>query len=284
MRPGMRTAAATLAAATAATAVGVIGATAPVVASADTPPAAVTVTLAGHGITMEPGSTLPAGKVYFVVKAPKGEHTLQLARLHTGYTQKQAKHDVDAAFSGNVKAVRRVDKNVDWLGGDDATPGHPGKFAVDLTPGAYLATDQDSPAIMDFDVVASPSSYRTLYPSSFVTTKNNRFHTHTDLALPHAGWMKFHNNAVEPHMFVFQHVQQSTTKQDVRDYVASGSQKPPSWGLREATDAGVISPGTTEVFHYSLPAGKYLVACFWPSKQNGMPHFAMGMWKLVELS
>jgi hypothetical protein len=79
-------------------------------------------------------------------------------------------------------------------------------------------------------------------------------------------------------------VKQSTTNKDVRDYAASGSEKPPSWGLPEATGSAVISPGTTQVFHYSLPAGKYLVACFWPSKDTGMPHFAMGMWKLVELS
>jgi hypothetical protein len=281
--PNRRAATAIVAALAAATA-GVIGSTGTVVASASTPPRVVTVTVSGHGIAMDPGTTLPAGTVFFEVKAPKGDHTLQILRLHSGYSKKQANHDVDAAFGGNVKAVRRVDRNIDWLGGNEATPGHPGMFAVHLSPGSYIAVDQDSTAATPFDVVAAASNYRTLYPSSFVTTKNNRFHTHTSLALPHNGWLKFHNNAEEPHMFVLQHVKQSTTKRDVRDYVASGSEKPPSWGLPEAIGSAVVSPGTTQVFHYSMPAGKYLVACFWPSKQTGMPHFSMGMWRLIELS
>lgn len=284
MRPGKRSVAATLAAVTVTATVGVLGTTASVVASAATPPRIVTVTIAGHGITMEPGTSLPAGDVVFRVKAAAGEHTLQLVRLHAGYTKKQAGNDVDAAFAGHVKAVRRVDKNVDWLGGNLAAPGHPSRFAAHLTPGSYFAIDQDSSANLGFDVVASSADYRTVYPSSFVTTKHNRFHVHTDLALPRTGWLKFHNNATEPHMFVLQHVKQSTTKSDVRDFVASGSNKNPPWALPESTDAGVISPGSSETFTYAMPAGKYLVACFWPSKQNGMPHIAMGMWKLVELS
>jgi hypothetical protein len=284
MPQGKRTVAAALAATTVAASTGLLGATMTLGASAATPPKVVVVTVTGHGITMEPGTTLPAGKVYFKVKAPKGDHTLQLVHLHAGYSQKQAGHDINAAFGGDTKAVRRIDRNIDWLGGNEATAGHPGMFAVHLSPGSYVAIDQDSNAVQPFDVVSAASNYRTLYPSSLATTKNNKFHLHTSLALPHAGWLKFHNNAEEPHMFVLQHVQQSTTNKDVRDYAASGSEKPPSWGLPEATGSAVISPGTTQVFHYSLPAGKYLVACFWPSKDTGMPHFAMGMWKLVELS
>lgn len=284
MRPSKRTVAATLAAATATASAGLLGATATVGASAATPPKVVVVTVSGQGITMNPGTTLPAGKVFFKVKAPKGDHTLQLVHLHAGYSKKQAEHDINAAFGGDTKAVSRIDRNIDWLGGNEATPGHPGMFAVHLSPGSYLALDQDSNAVQPFDVVSAASDYRTLYPSSFVTTKNNRFHTHTSLALPHAGWTKFHNNAQEPHMFVLQHVKQSTTNKDVRDYASSGSEKRPAWGLPEATGSAVISPGTTQVFHYSLPAGKYLVACFWPSKETGMPHFSMGMWKLIELS
>jgi hypothetical protein len=34
---------------------------------------------------------------------------------------------------------------------------------------------------------------------------------------------------------------------------------------------------------YDLPAGKYFIACFWPDYFTGMPHFLMGMWKLVTI-
>jgi hypothetical protein len=283
MRPGFKAAAATLAAATAAA--GGLMAAAPLTASAATAPKVINVTMTHTSIAFGAGTSIPAGQVFFTVKTPKGEHTLQVLQLHAGYTQKQAAHDINAAFGGDVKAARAIDKNITWLGGVDVTPGHPGQVAVKLVPGSYLAVDQESDASLKFDVVAGSSDYRTVYPSTFVTTKHNQFHLHTGgLALPHDGWMKYHNNALEPHMFVLNEVKQSTTKQDVRDYIASGSQKPPPWGLSTSTDAGVISPGTTETWHYSVPAGKYLVACFWPSKQNGMPHFNMGMWKLVELS
>ena len=136
------------------------------------------------------------------------------------------------AFGGNKAAIKRVDKNITWLGGIDAPAGHPGTVATVLKPGSYLATDQNSNAISAFDVVSSTANYRTLYPNSFVTTKGNEFHPHTSLALPKSGWVKFHNNAEEPHMFVFQHVKQSTTNKDVQDYIASGSQQQPSWGLQ----------------------------------------------------
>lgn len=283
MRIGTKTAAATLAAATLMSGAGLLAATS--VSASAAAPKSVTVTMTNKAITFSTGTALPAGHVLFEVKTTKGEHTLQLIHLHSGYTANQAEHDVNAAFGGDVKAVKRVDKNIDWLGGVDTTPGHPGKVSLNLGEGSYIAVDQESNASLGFTVGTGSSDYRTVYPSSSVTTKHNLFHLHTGgLALPHDGWMKYHNNALEPHMFVLNRVKQSTTKQDVRDYIASGSQKPPSWGLGDSTDAGVISPGTTETWHYSLPAGKYLVACFWPSKDNGMPHFNMGMWKLVELS
>jgi len=283
MRPSKRTLAATLAAATAAAGAGVLGATASVSASAASPPKTITVTLGGGNIALS-STSVPAGHVVFHVKSTKGDHTVQLARLHAGYSKKQAGHDINAAFGGDKAAIKRVDTKIDWLGGVDATPQKTNEFSAKLATGSYLVTDQESNAVKTLKVVSAPADYKRLYPNVLVTTKNNRFHTHTDLALPHDGLVKMRNNAEEPHMFVLQHVKQSTTNRDVRDYVASGSQKPPSWGLGDSMDAGVVSPGTTQVFSYKMPAGKYLIACFWPSIDTGMPHFSMGMWKLVELS
>jgi hypothetical protein len=282
MRPATRTAAATLAAATAIATGGLVG-SASVGASAASPPKVVTVTLGGGKLAMDLTS-VPAGNVVFRVKSTKGDHTVQVLQLHTGYSKKQAEHDINAAFGGNKAAIKRVDSEIDWRGGVDATPQKSALFSTHLAAGDYMVVDQESNASKDFTVVSSPANYQAVYPNAYVTTKNNRFHTHTTLALPHDGVVKMHNDAQEPHMFVLQHVKQSTTKKDVRDYVASGSQKQPSWALGESMDAGVISPGTTQVFSYKLPAGKYLIACFWPSIDTGMPHIAMGMWKLVELS
>jgi hypothetical protein len=57
----------------------------------------------------------------------------------------------------------------------------------------------------------------------------------------------------------------------------------PRWVLKANTSTGTISPNRAETFSYHLPAGKYLLACFWPDDETGMPHILMGMWKLVEL-
>lgn len=283
MRLRNRTTAATIAAAMTTAGVGILAAAAPIAASASGAPSAIAVTLSGKAITMSTTS-IPAGDVVFNVKSLKGDHALQLLQLHSGYTKQQAKKDVNAAFNGNKAAIKRVDNNITWLGGIDTPVGHPGTFAVSLKPGTYYATDEDGPAITSFDVVAASANYRTLYPNIYVTTKGNEFHPNTNLALARNGWVKMHNNAQEPHMFVINHVKQSTTNKDVQDYIASGSQAPPSWGLKESADAAVISPGQTQVFDYHLPAGKYIIMCFWPSIQTGKPHFAMGMYKLVELS
>jgi hypothetical protein len=282
MRLRNKAVAAGIAAAMTTAVLGVLAATAPIAASAATAPTAIAVTMSGKALTLSTTS-VPAGAVVFNVKSVKGDHALQIIQLHSGYSKTQAKKDINAAFGGNKAAIKRIDTKITWLGGVDAPAGHPGTVGVVLKPGSYLAVDQNGNAVAPFDVVSTTADYRTLYPSSSLTTKGNQFHTHTSLALSHDGWMKYHNNA-EPHFIVLQHVKQSTTNKDVQDYIASGSQKNPSWGLAQSADAGVISPGQTEVWHYKLPAGKYLIACFWPSIDTGMPHFAMGMWKLVELS
>jgi hypothetical protein len=54
--------------------------------------------------------------------------------------------------------------------------------------------------------------------------------------------------------------------------------------MKAEADTGVLSPGKSQLFSYHLPAGKYFIACFWPDYFTGMPHFLMGMWKLVTIS
>ena len=96
--------------------------------------------------------------------------------------------------------------------------------------------------------------------------------------------VKFANQADQPHFLVIQRVKDSTTNAKVRKFINSGGQGNPSWVLKASTESGVVSPGKSQLFRYDLPAGKYLVACFWPDYFTGMPHAFMGMWKLVTLS
>ena len=247
----------------------------------------ITVTMTNRAITLSTGNTVTAGFTKFVVTAPKGGHTLQLLRLHDGYTPKQAGHDVNAAFGGNLKAIHRIDTRITWFGGAATRGGHDGKFAETLYSGTYYFLDQESDAMTKVTVTGSPTSSTSIGAESTITAvstdNGSRWRTGGEQVLPRAGWTLFRNHADQPHFLVLQHVKDSTTKRDIRRYVKSGGQSEPTWAAQGGTDAGVISPGTQILFHYHLPAGKYLIACFWPDAKTGMEHFSMGMWKLVTL-
>src|SRR3954454_10341812 len=71
------------------------------------------ITFTGCGASTANGvTTLHAGRIHFHVVTASGDHVLQLARLHNGYTLDQASTDLNDAFSGNVPAVQRVDQGI----------------------------------------------------------------------------------------------------------------------------------------------------------------------------
>ena len=74
-------------------------------------------------IRLSTGHRIHAGRVIFKVVARTGGHTLQLLRLHEGYTWRQAQQDFDAAFRGDLDAIRRVDHKISLLGGSSARSG-----------------------------------------------------------------------------------------------------------------------------------------------------------------
>ena len=255
----------------------------PAVAQGASGPPTVVATVTSKTITFSHGTSVHAGRVTFKVVAPSGDHTLQLAKLTPGYSLRQAGADLAAAFSGKVSAVRTIDKKILFLGGAEATPNHPGYFAETLYAGTYYAFDQNGNAITTLHVFGTPPMRDWVHETSTITATNaHRFAT-SPTVLPASGWTLFRNAADEPHFIVFQQVQPTTTAKMVSDYLASGNQNPPPWGLPGTTSTGVISPGRQILFHHQLPAGSYVILCYWPDDQTGMPHALMGMWKLVTL-
>jgi hypothetical protein len=247
----------------------------------------ITVHVTGSAITFSTGDTVAPGFAIFRVEARHGEHTLQLLRLEDGYTVRQAKQDMGRAFEGHKRAIRRVDNKILWLGGSVATPERVGRFSETLFAGTYVVLDQEHDTLTRLHVTGASVDGGTVAASSVVTAatgkRDNVFRV-PDSTLPHAGWTLFRDRAAEPHFMILQQVARSTTRQDVRRYFASGSQDDPSWIRSAFTSTGVISPDTQIYFHYRLPRGRYLMICFWPSIDTGMPHGLMGMYKLVELT
>jgi len=223
MRIRNKTAAAAVAAATAALAAGsTLGPLADSAGAASKTPV-ITVTMSKSAITFGGGSTLPAGLIDFKVVSKSGDHALQLLRLHKGYSKQQAERDIGKSFQGDTKATRRIDTNITWLGGADAPAGKPGWFEESLKPGHYVAVDQNGKAVAPFAVAGTAESTPAVDTTSVFTTKNNRWHVHTTNTLPKGGWIKFHNTALEPHFIVLAQVKKSTTNKQARDYFASGS-------------------------------------------------------------
>jgi hypothetical protein len=236
----------------------------------------------GGGSTTANGQTrLHAGRYTFHVVSSAGNHFLQLLRFRNGYTAQQAQSDFGKAFSGNVPAVQRLDKGVVFRGGADARPQHPGDMVVTLKAGPYMAIDQNGNAAAFLIVVGhAPAQALGQHTGTYSAFSYGWGVTRH---LPAVGTVKVTNRADQPHFLVIQRVKSSTTSAIVRKSLAQGGNGNPPWLLKPNASSGVISPGTSQLMDYDLPAGKYFIACFWPDYFTGMPHFLMGMWKLVTI-
>ena len=242
-----------------------------------------TISFSGGGATTANGvTTLHSGRYRFHVVSASGAHALQLLRFRNGYTAQQAQSDFNDAFSGNVAAVQRIDNGVDFLGGISSRAKHPRDMVVTLRSAQLAAIDQNGNAMAALNVVGKAPKQPNVAHSGTYTAYS--FGWGVSNHLPAAGMVKFVNQADQPHFLVLQHVKSSTTAATVRKFIKSGAQGNPSWVLRGSADSGVVSPGHSQLLSYDLPAGKYLVACFWPDYFTGMPHVNMGMWKLVTLA
>jgi hypothetical protein len=247
-----------------------------------------TITLkVGKDIHVVGGDTVSSGFATFRITTKHREHPLQMLRLRGDYSFKQAKSDLDKAFGGNVRAVKRVDANVLWVGGGTATPDRDGRFAETLFPGTYIILDEEGPGLTRLHVTDDSVGTGGYAVGATITAasgekRDNVFRADKE-AVPRKGWVLFRNRADEPHFMLLQKVAKSTTRKDVQKFIDSGGQSEPEWIRDGFTQTGAISPDTQIYVHLHLPAGRYLVTCFWPSKSEGMPHFFMGMYNLIDL-
>jgi hypothetical protein len=243
----------------------------------------VTVHVGGGKIGVIGGATLHAGRIHFRVITGSGTHILQILRLHRGYSLQDAGQDFGPAFGGNTAAIRRLDDNVTWRGGAQARPNKPGSFVVTLRKGTFYFIDQNSNARPRKVTVVGTTPHRPNFPHQSKITAFTYGFDSTPLTIPAQGTTYFFNQADQPHFLEMQRVKNGTTGADVRAFLKHPAGNP-SFGLPGGTGAGVISPSTGQMLSYDLPAGEYLLACFWPDRFTGMPHFFMGMWKLIHLA
>jgi hypothetical protein len=213
---------------------------------------------------------------------------IEVLRLRKGYSLNHLLKDLPkvAGETVSVKAVRRVDKNVIFYGGADVSKKVPStRFAVDVDhAGKYYVVSVFTGQVTSFR--AKGTHQRRTHPSAdgqVNAAKGNVWKVKG--TLPHQGWMKTTNNALEPHFVEFDAVLASASDQDVADWFADPSSGPPPFdNTKPSFSTEVVSPGHTVYWKYAGTAGRHVIACFFPSKMNGVPHAFMGMIKVTTLS
>jgi hypothetical protein len=234
----------------------------------------------GH-INIDGGNTLHAGRINFKVVTGQGTHVLQILRLHRGYTLQDLGPDFGRAFSGDTDAIRRLDEKVTWRGGAQAKPHKPGFFTVTLGRGHFFMLDQNGPGLTPFRVVGDPVQRPGVPHQSKITAFSYGFESEPE-TIPADGTLYFFNQSDQPHFLVMQHVKEGTTRKQVKHGLRTNGR--PSWVLPGGNSAGVVSPYFGQTLQYDLPPGKYVIMCFWPAIDTGMPHAFMGMFKFIHLA
>jgi hypothetical protein len=248
----------------------------------------VTITSSGKGVKLSDSRIRPGNTTFKVVRGKHGGGLLQVLRLRKGYSLADAFGDFAAAFpdSGppDVAAVRRIDKNVVFYGGMEAVKGSNSKWAVNIDHrGRYLVANLDKNTLTTLKVKGKhqrrsmPSADGKLNVAPGNVWKPGKHNAHK-------GWMNTTNRAAEPHFVDMEHVKKGTTLKDIQDFFADPQHNPPPFAKDGASaDTGVISPGHTFRWKFSVPKGRYFSACFWPSKVDGTPHAFMGMLDVFNL-
>ena len=245
------------------------------------PPVTVAIAVTKNGITRSRTGFRP-GWTRFDIRSAGGGGTVEVMRLRHGYTLRMLRRDFGGLFSGDVKAVRRVDHGVNFYGGNEVERHRTLSFATYLDAGRYLIANLDKGTLTRMRVSGRPEHRSHPHGTGRINlVPDDRFGNPG--VRRHAGWMRSTNKTDEPHFINLDHVWRSTTHRQVRRWLARGANSLPKWELKSSAGTLVIGPGHTVYWKYDLPRGKYFEACWWPSDENGMPHAMMGMWDLTWL-
>jgi hypothetical protein len=242
----------------------------------------VTVRMNGDHLRVVGGTTLHAGRIQFKVVAVDRGHILQITRFHRGYSLKEAGPDFGKAFSGDTDAIRRIDENITFRGGMQARPNKPGWFVVTLREGHFIFFDINGDGLARVTVRGDLPQRERVPHTGTITAFSYGFES-TPETLPAQGTFYFKNQADQPHFLDMHRVAEGTTRRQVQRYFDSDANGDPAWILSGGTSLGVISPYFGQMATYDLPPGQYVIMCFWPAIDTGMPHAFMGMFKFIHL-
>jgi hypothetical protein len=251
------------------------------------------VTITKHSLTLDGPKKFAPGRVDLVLKAVGGDRTVQIVKFKKGFTFKDLRADLlkfgeGQGPSGESKAgLKGLNEAVDHTtlyGGLDADSATESGTVVLSKPGTYVLYNDSGnlPTQAKMLTVTGPVAKRAPVHSTATVKATSAKRFSGSSVIPAHGTLTFKNVSTNsPHMLVMFHVKPGTTRKDVIDYLTSGSQAPPPWGLPGGSNTDIISPGQSMTLNTHMPAGQYAELCFFPDLQTGMPHALMGMVRIV---
>ncbi|HEU5033839.1 MAG TPA: hypothetical protein VFT62_03670 [Mycobacteriales bacterium] len=240
--------------------------------------------------------TLPAGRLHLSLTSVGQESTLQLGRLHKGYTWKDFRADIRAfgkSFGPNgpsksgLRHLNHAIDSTDQLGGLDAEAGGStsGTFLLHRA-GRYVVFNDSGnlPKQPQWLTVTAPAGPQHLPVTSVTVTARTDRRFGGASVLPAHGTITFRNKSTEsPHFLGLLHVKEGTTRKQVIQAFSTQSPTQPDFILPGSGGTDIVGKGRAQTFHYRLPVGEYAEFCFFPDPKTGMPHALMGMVRIVHL-
>ena len=242
----------------------------------------LTALLTKKTIIVKGADDLRAGRVHLDVR---GRGIVEFITFKKGYDVADFTADVNKFGAKNdTKALKRALKNSTIIGG--LSGGGTGTI-VFPKPGAYTPFSIGERGVVTGKtlVVDGPKrSSKTPKTDGAIIGKNGPAWGGTS-QLPAKGRFQFKNKADQPHFVALQQVQPGTTTDQVLEVLQNEEGPEPSWVLPAGMETGTLSPGRSMTVDYDLPAGQYVVMCFFPDpKMGGMPHSLMGMLRMITLT
>jgi hypothetical protein len=221
---------------------------------------------------------LPGGDLKFDVEGAKG-HTLQLVEAKHHASVDQLVTDMNA-FSTTHKATG-LERDFLAVGGSLTRT----DLWVRLSSGTYYAVDIEPTTLTRNHVVtlhvgSQHSAADHGRVAATITAVDDMRWAKSPKHIPSHGVMAFRNRSTDYHFIVMLQVKPGTTLAEVKAALKSPGK--PSFALAGNYSTGVLSPGHAQRTTYSLPKGKYVLACFWPD-EHGVPHALMGMLRFIHV-
>lgn len=216
------------------------------------------------------------------------EAGFQIVQADPGYSKAEAARDITRAFNkNNLRALRRFERNVTFFGGLWSTPRKPATMWADLEAGEYWAVDvaqrrPDPAKFLTFTVGGFPTG--GVLPGAVLVATGEHEWGKTTRQIPTRGKILFRNSSEANHFLQVVRLAKGKTMKDFARWVKqvkAGKESPPPFAAEAPiVDTGVISGGESMSLRYRLPAGRYVMVCWWPdADMDGAPHVLLGMYR-----